>query len=171
MPLGQVDLTSRAQYTFDSWKPQDAHSRPGAAEYYQVCALNLDLNSSLMTASSLTWSKRKLQSKSLLLLHLGWVAKASIIILQVVTKSRNYRQTTSHTNADQGGFKALVQEGSSPRTRWSSMRRSRQWRGRTRGRDHVEQRDDDCGRLCTFSLGVLQNDDVTFEPAFPDNSF
>ena len=71
MPLGQVDLTSRAQYTFDSWKPQDAHSRPGAAGYYQVCALNLDLNSSLMTASSLTWSKRKLRSKSLLLLHLG----------------------------------------------------------------------------------------------------
>ena len=152
------DLTSRAVklgfppivqnlIIFDGWKPQDAHAK--AAEYYQVCnALILVwCELSLMTAGSLTGSTRQLRSKRLLLLHAGWVSKASILILQVLTKRRNYRQTTSHTTQTSVDSKVLVQEEG--QEFGQGYPRCDSYDSDAVGRDHAERlgRDDDCGWL------------------------
>ncbi|KAL4254130.1 FAD/NAD(P)-binding domain superfamily protein [Pleurotus pulmonarius] len=138
-----VDLNARAGYSLVGAKPQSAHDK--VAEYF-----------------SFDWEYADTPSAS------------SLAAAGLVRVSQDAFSDENRLSIDQRGFKALITEEAKEFLRPSQLlldstvRTIRYTRsgvqvtlsnGTSISGDYV---------LCTFSLGVLQNDDVTFKPRLPD---
>ncbi|KAG6901946.1 hypothetical protein C0995_006468 [Termitomyces sp. Mi166 len=143
-----VDLSSRSVYNLMGVKPQDAHTK--AAEYFNIdfeYAQKPDQNSGIAGS---------------------WNNNFTYDIDQGGFSDENL------LSIDQRGFKAFIQEEAktflkSRQLRLNSTVKTISWSGsdvKIALKDGTTISADYA--LCTFSLGVLQNDDVRFIPELPD---
>ncbi|KAF8064162.1 amine oxidase [Lyophyllum atratum] len=147
VPQNLVDVTSRTAYTLLGAKPRDAHAK--AAEYFQFdweYAQKPDQTSAIASswANNFTFDADQ-----------GGFSEDNLL------------------NIDQRGFKTFIQEEAKEFLKPSQLRlnstvKTVSWSGsgvKILLADGSLISGDYA--LCTFSLGVLQNDDVTFTPDLP----
>ncbi|KAF9456387.1 amine oxidase [Collybia nuda] len=143
-----VDLTSRGGYTLTGVRPRDAHAK--AAEYF-----NFD------------WEYAQKPDQS------SWVASSWNNNFTYDVDQGGFSEDNLLA-IDQRGFKAFIQEEAKEfldpsQIMLNAIVKTVSWSGvgvtvvledgRSISGDYA---------LCTFSLGVLQNDDVVFKPSLPD---
>ncbi|KAH9916271.1 amine oxidase [Epithele typhae] len=143
-----VDLTARAGYSLVGAKSTDAHAM--ASEYFQF-----------------DWEYAQTPDES------SWIASSWGNNFTYDTDQGGFGDD-NQMSIDQRGFKHLIQAEAAEflqphQTRFNAMVRRIAHRndGVSITLDSGEVLHADYA-LCTFSLGVLQHDDVTFEPALPD---
>ncbi|KAG6828033.1 hypothetical protein H0H92_009570 [Tricholoma furcatifolium] len=162
-----VDLSSRSAFDLIGWKPQNARAK--AAEYF-----NIDFE----------FAQKPDQSSAL---GVSWVSGGKLIddyrqrlIRGWITQNNNYTYSASQGASeenllciDQRGFKAVIQEEAREflqphQLLLNSTVRSISWSGssvRVTLKNGSSISADYA--VCTFSLGVLQNDDIRFVPSLP----
>ncbi|KAF9556448.1 amine oxidase [Agrocybe pediades] len=143
-----VDLSSRTGYSLINVKPKSAHER--AAEYYQY-----------------DWEYAQTPEESSLIAS-SWGNNFTYDVDQGGFSDDN------RMSIDQRGFKALIQLEAQEFLRADQQLLNSTVKDIAYSKNGVtvtlttgEKLSADYA-LCTFSVGVLQNDDVTFTPALPD---
>ncbi|GLB44648.1 putative flavin containing amine oxidoreductase [Lyophyllum shimeji] len=147
VPQNLVDVSSRTAYTLIGAKPQDAHAK--AAEYYQF-----------------DWEYAQTPDQTSAIAS-SWANNFTFDAYQGGFSDDNL------LNIDQRGFKTFIQEEAKEFLKPSQLRLSSTVKTISWSRSGVKLVLTDGSSLsgdyalCTFSLGVLQNDDVTLTPQLP----